>query len=187
MTLNIDAVRSVAKTAVRRQKRKLRGRPLRDEVLDELTSWNPREFIAAFQRWHLGSLSLIHLNVLTLLEAMGPQSMSRLAEALDVSVASITGIVDRMASKGLVERRHDEQDRRVVLVLPAAGAKRVFGEIDGRRRKGLEKLLDLLSDEDLAGLLQGHRALRAARQQFAETMTARRVPGSPLVAVEAKK
>lgn len=180
MTLNIDAKRSVTKAA------NIRSRALRAEVLDELTSWNPREFIAAFQRWHTGSMSLIHLNVLMLLEAMGPTSMSRLAEALDVSVASMTGIVDRMETRGLVERHHDETDRRVVVVHPAEGAKQLFGDIDDRRRAGLAKLLDQLADDDLAGLLQGHRALRKARQAFAETMTARKLPGSPLVAVEAK-
>jgi DNA-binding MarR family transcriptional regulator len=189
--LNIDAKLTAAtaraKAKLTAKAGKLGGKALRAEVLDELTSWNPREFIAAFQRWHVGSMSLIHLNVLMLLEATGPTSMSRLAEALDVSVASMTGIVDRMESRALVERRHDETDRRVVLVHPAEGGKKLFTDIDDRRRAGLAKLLDQLADEDLAGLLQGHRALRAARQQFAETMTARKVPGSPLVAVEAKK
>ena len=180
MTLNIDAKRSVSRASG------LRSRKLRNEVLDELTSWNPREFIAAFQRWHVGSMSLIHLNVLMLLEAMGPTSMSRLAEALDVSVASMTGIVDRMVSRGLVERRHDEADRRVVLVHPAEGGRTLFTDIDERRRAGLGKLLDQLADDDLAGLLRGHRALRTARQAFADTMSVRKVPGSRLLAVETK-
>jgi len=143
------------------------ARPLVAEVIDELTSWNPREFIAAFRRWHQGSFSLIHLNVLTLLEAEGPISMSHLAEALDISVASATGVVDRMEKRGLVERRHDLDDRRVVLVHPAPGGATVFGEIDARRRKGLAKLLEHLSDDELEGLLRGHRALRAARAQLA--------------------
>jgi DNA-binding MarR family transcriptional regulator len=91
-----------------------------------------------------------------------------------------------MASRGLVERRHDEADRRVVLVHPAEGAKKLFGDIDDRRRAGLEKLLDELTDDDLAGLLHGHRALRSARQKFADTMTVRKVPGSKLLAVETK-
>jgi DNA-binding MarR family transcriptional regulator len=181
VTLNIDAKRSVAKA------KNPRSRQLRTEVLDELTSWNPREFIAAFQRWHTGSMSLIHLNVLMLLEAMGPTSMSHLAEALDVSVASMTGIVDRMTSRGLVERRHDEADRRVVLVHPAEGGRKLFADIDDRRRAGLGKLLDQLADDDLAGLLRGHRALRAARQKFADTMSVRGVPGSKLLAVETRK
>lgn len=191
MTLNIDAKLNAATARARAKLQakagKLSGKALRAEVLDELTSWNPREFIAAFQRWHTGSMSLIHLNVLMLLEATGPTSMSRLAEALDVSVASMTGIVDRMESRALVERRHDEADRRVVLVHPADGGKKLFADIDERRRAGLAKLLDELADDDLAGLLQGHRALRAARQRFAATMTAGKLPGSDLLAVEVKK
>ncbi|HEX7950606.1 MAG TPA: MarR family transcriptional regulator [Candidatus Limnocylindrales bacterium] len=143
-------------------------RPLVAEVIDELSSWNPREFISAFQRWHHGSISLIHLNVLALLEGHGPQPMSRLAESLDISVASMTGVIDRMEKRGLVERRHDAEDRRVVLVHPAAGARDLFTDIDGRRRAGLAKLLEQLSDEDLAGLLRGHRALRAARMAFVQ-------------------
>ena len=136
-------------------------------VLAELTSWNPREFIAAFQRWHQGSISLIHLNVLTMLEASGPLSMSAVAEALDISVASATGVIDRMEARGLVRRRRHPDDRRVVLVEPAAGGRKVFGDIDVRRRKGLAALLGRLSDEELQGLLVGHRALRAARAELA--------------------
>jgi DNA-binding MarR family transcriptional regulator len=147
-----------------------RAEPQRElvaQTLAELSAWNPREFITSFQRWHQGSISLIHLNVLTLLEASGPMAMGRLAEALDISVASITGVIDRMEARGLVERRRDAQDRRVVLVQPAKGAKKVFGEMDGRRRKALGMLLSRLTDSELQGLLEGHRALRAARAELA--------------------
>jgi DNA-binding MarR family transcriptional regulator len=169
VTLNISAKKSAdpadspgaASSAV------ASDRALVNDVIDELTSWNPREFIAAFSRWHHGAFSLIHLNVLTLLEAHGPLSMSHLAEALDISVASVTGVVDRMEKRGLVERRRDADDRRVVLVHPAAGGRTVFSEIDTRRRRGLARLLEQLSDDDLRGLLHGHRALRAARLAFA--------------------
>jgi len=162
VTLNISAAQKAA-AATSSIESAASDRALVNDVIDELTSWNPREFIAAFQRWHQGAFSLVHLNVLTLLEAHGPLSMSRLADALGISVASVTGVVERMEKRGLVERRHDTEDRRVVLVHPAAGATRVFGEIDARRRRGLATLLEHLTDEELAGLLRGHRALRAAR------------------------
>jgi len=81
------------------------------ELLDEITAWKPHERIGAFRAWLRGSLSLVHLHVLTILESEGPVSMKRLAEALDVSVASATGIVDRMAERGLVERRSLDTDR----------------------------------------------------------------------------
>jgi DNA-binding MarR family transcriptional regulator len=140
---------------------------LATEVLNELLSWNPREFVAAFRHWHRDAVSLIHLNVLTILDVDGPDSMSHLADALEVSVASMTGIVDRMEKRGLVERRHDGADRRVVIVHPTEAGRDVFRAIDRRRKEGLTKLLTLLSEDEMAGLLKGHRALRAARATFA--------------------
>jgi len=163
--LNIRTAQKIARQAARVADRV--DRPLVGAVLDELSSWNPREFITAFQRWHQGSISLIHLNVLTMLEAGGPLSMSAVAESLDISVASATGVIDRMEARGLVRRRRHPEDRRVVLVEPAAGGRKVFGDIDSRRRKGLSALLERLSDEELNALLIGHRALRAARLDFA--------------------
>lgn len=165
MTLNINATLN---TKLANGARKATQRPLVREVLDEMAAWNPREFITAFQRWHQGAISLIHLNVLTILEAGGPLSMSALAESLDISVASVTGVVDRMEARGLVKRKRRPDDRRVVEVHPAAGGRKVFAVIDGRRRQGLAMLLAKLSDEELTGLLAGHRALHAARRELME-------------------
>jgi DNA-binding MarR family transcriptional regulator len=134
-----------------------------EAVLAEMLSWSPREFIAAFRRWHRDAFSLIHLNVLTILDLDGSMSMSQLAASLDVSVASMTGIVDRMEERGLVQRRRDVADRRIVLVDPTEAGRDVFREIDRRRREGLLKMLKQLGEPELAGLLAGHRALREAR------------------------
>jgi DNA-binding MarR family transcriptional regulator len=168
VTLNIHAKQKKTGGSGDEGARGAEPRPLVSEVVDELSSWSPREFITAFQRWHRGELSLTHLNVLTLIQALGPQSMTRLAESLDVSVASMTGIVDRMEKRELVVRQRDGADRRVVLVVPAPGGAEVFRELDARRRQGLAKILGQLSDEQLEGLLAGHRALRAARQAVAK-------------------
>jgi DNA-binding MarR family transcriptional regulator len=146
-----------------RKARSARGRKLRQRLLEEMTAWNPREFIAMFRRIKHGSVSLIHLNVLTVLEMDGALSMSRLADALDVSVASMTGIVDRMEKRGLVERQHDVEDRRVVLVQPTDAGRAVFTAIGETRRVGLAKMLEHLTDDEVEGLLKGHRALRKVR------------------------
>src|SRR4051794_4289201 len=81
-------------------------------IVDELTNWNPRERMGMFRKWLEGSLSIVQLHVLTVLETAGPLPMGKLADALDVSVASATGIVDRMEQRGLVERRREPDDRR---------------------------------------------------------------------------
>jgi DNA-binding MarR family transcriptional regulator len=163
VTLNISGTQSNAAKL-----RSARSRKLRRDLVEEMTAWNPREFIAMFRRMKHGTISLIHLNVLTVLEMDGPQPMGRLAEALDVSVASMTGIVDRMEKRGLVERHHDSEDRRVVLVQSTDAARRVFTEIGETRRSGLSKMLEQLTDQEVEGLLKGHRALRNVRRAMAD-------------------
>lgn len=140
------------------------------EVLAELTSENPRERIGAFRQWLKVSLSLVHLHVLTVLESDGPLSMSKLAEALDVSVASATGIVDRMEQRGMVERRREGDDRRVVLVHPTDAGDAVFRTIAEQRRQALIPVLDRMTDTELESFLIGLRAMRRVR---AEAMAAR--------------
>ena len=112
-----------------------------------------------------GSLSIIQLHVLTILEGEGPVSMSRLAESLDVSVASATGIVDRMEQRGLVERRHDAKDRRVVLVHPTRAGEAVFTELAHHRRTMLREVLSRLTNEELKACLIGMRAMARARAE----------------------
>lgn len=136
-----------------------------DDLLEELTSWSPGERAGAFRQWLRVSLSLVHLHVLTVLEADGPLPMGKLAEALDVSVASATGIVDRMEQRGLVERRRQPDDRRVVLVHPTEAGSSVFRDIAMQRRKHLAKLLDRMANAELESFLIGLRAMRRVRTE----------------------
>ncbi len=142
---------------------------LADELLDELTSWKPRDWLQTFKRWQRGSLSLVHLNVVAILEQNGPTSMSQLADATDVSVASMTGIVSRMEQRGLVERRHAEEDRRLVVVHLSTRGAAVFERVELHRRDRLQRLLRELDEEQMAGFLAGLRGLREARARLAAT------------------
>ncbi len=119
-----------------------------------------------FRNWHRGALSLIQLNVVAVLEAEGTLPMSRLADELDVSVASATGIVDRMEHRGLVERRHATDDRRVVAVHLTELGTGIFRDLAAHRREHLARMLGELTEEELAGFLKGIRAIRAARQRL---------------------
>ncbi|UGY91204.1 MarR family winged helix-turn-helix transcriptional regulator [Streptomyces gobiensis] len=50
----------------------------------------------------------------------GPLPMRRIAEQLKCEPSNVTGIVDRLESRGLVERRPDPSDRRVKLAATTA-------------------------------------------------------------------
>jgi len=131
VTRNISEALNNPVVGKRAVSRAMRRAILEQAVIDEMTSWNPLEFLGTFKSMHKGSLSLVHLNVLVELATQGPMPMGRLAEALEVSVASTTGIVDRMEKRGFVERRHDDEDRRVVVVHPTDAAAAFFGSLGG--------------------------------------------------------
>ncbi|TLM99237.1 MAG: MarR family transcriptional regulator [Actinobacteria bacterium] len=85
------------------------------------------------QFWVLGALS------------EGSRRMSDLAECAQTSQASLTGIVDRLEERGLVERVRSEEDRRVVHVaLTAIGR----DELQAKHARMLQRLEDVLSPLD---------------------------------------
>jgi DNA-binding MarR family transcriptional regulator len=67
-------------------------------------------------------LSMPQLDVLRRLQAHGPTRMSRLAEMCHCEASNLTGLVDKLESRGMVERRVDPEDRRIrVLAVTPAG------------------------------------------------------------------
>jgi DNA-binding MarR family transcriptional regulator len=149
------------------------------QVLDEVAAHAPFRNMRSMRHWPSGPLSLVHLHVLMQLVEEGPLPMRTLAETLDVSQASATGIVDRMEQRGLVERRRDDEDRRVVRVALTDAGRSLIAGIGAERRGHLAMLLDELSDDDLAAFLRGSRALRRARERFSARQSAQRAPMEP--------
>src|SRR4029453_15911640 len=69
-------------------------------------------------------LSPAQCHVLHQIEPGRPIPMGRLAETLACDASNVTGLVDRLESRGLVRRHPSEEDRRLkVLDLTPAGAR----------------------------------------------------------------
>lgn len=92
-----------------------------------------------------------------------PRPMSRLATGLRCEPSNVTGLVDRLESRGLVERRTDPQDRRVKLIAPTeAGSElsaRVWADLNfaAEPLRGLEQPERILL-RDLLRKMRGSRA-----------------------------
>ena len=139
---------------------------LLSELLDEFAAHSPAAAMRHMRQWPGGALSLVHVNVLAILDIDGPMPMGGLAEALDVSQASATGIVDRMEQRGLVERRRIDEDRRVVRVALTDEGRRLIAGMAAERRDHLSAMLETLTDAELEGFLLGTRALHRARARL---------------------
>jgi DNA-binding MarR family transcriptional regulator len=120
------------------------------------------------QRGHLPSsggefdLSPTQCHVLHLIEPGRPLPMRRLANTLSCDPSNVTGLVDRLESRGLIRRTPSADDRRVkVLELTPAGARlraQLLRQMTGRARpmaklsvdqqRTLVRILEALVDEN---------------------------------------
>ena len=120
-------------------------------LLWRLMQANKPRFMALAQE--LG-LAPMQLHALRLIEPDVEVPMSSLAGKLFCDASNVTGIVDRLEARGLIERRPAEHDRRVkLLVLTAAG---------DRVRKIAERQMTEPPPEIAALPLEHKRALRDA-------------------------
>lgn len=121
-----------------------------------------RRRCAAARRIHHSGISLGHLQVLWILQEHGPLPVSRLADWLGIGVPNVTGLLDRMEQRGLVERVRDTEDRRVVLARPSDVGRAAVAEHDGWQAELLTQLLSPLATEQLAAVADGVRDACAA-------------------------
>lgn len=90
--------------------------PIFDQVLIELRRMMHSMEMRSKALEKLSGITLPQLLILRLLHAHGPQPIGRLATDSSLSQATATGIIDRLVSRGLVERKASAQDRRRVMV-----------------------------------------------------------------------
>ncbi|MHB1444541.1 MAG: MarR family winged helix-turn-helix transcriptional regulator [Acidimicrobiales bacterium] len=111
-------------------------------------------------------LSLPQYRILMFL-AEGAVAASALADNLAVSRPSVTAVVDGLVSRGLVERRHDEGDRRRVGHTLTPEGRRVLGQADAAVDTRLSEIANFLpSEEDATVAFEGLDCWRRALDTF---------------------
>ncbi len=103
-------------------------------------------------------LTVSQLNILTVLHrAERPLTMGELGQAVSVRPANLTGVVDGLTRRSLVERQINPYDRRSYLITPTAAGQQFLADFLPGHRQHLERLLGGLSGEErtlLADLLE---------------------------------
>jgi DNA-binding MarR family transcriptional regulator len=91
-----------------------------------------------------------------------PWNPSQLAEALGVTTAGTTTVLDRLQSRSLIERRPDPADRRRVTLHVTGAGHRVAAAILAPAGDAVGAVLEDLDDEELRVLLRTLEALDSA-------------------------
>lgn len=108
----------------------------------------------------VGGLSVSALAVLSALDSSGASRMTDLATQVGVSQPTMTLMVSRLAAQGLVERKADPRDRRIVLCGITDAGRKLLHDRNAGRLAFLAHLIHELEPEDRVALHSAAPALR---------------------------
>lgn len=142
----------------------------RDVIVDAVLSAS-RVLVAVAAR-SLGDVAeevtLTQYRTLVVLASRGPQSLAALAEAVDVTPPTATRMCDRLIRKGLIVRRHDRGDRRLIRLTLAEKGHALVAAVTDRRRAEIAHLLEAIPAEQQAAMVDSLQRLTAVAGEVPE-------------------
>jgi len=113
----------------------------RTEIEELMAQW--RQVMAA-SRPHWGSVDLTftQLRALSTISRRGRMRVSDLADELGVGLGAASALTDRMARHGLVSRRAQEGDRRIVLLEVSSRGRKLLDRLEQGRTEHFGKLIE---------------------------------------------
>lgn len=127
-----------------------------DEYIERLLSaWSKTVRKMQSEIMHHRELGLTgpQFHMLALIAKNKNCNVSYLSDKLEVKPSAITVMADRLVQSGYVERRHDDQDRRAVLLSVTELGDQVYEEARKRSRNVLKSYLSGLEPHELEVLI----------------------------------
>jgi DNA-binding MarR family transcriptional regulator len=93
-------------------------------------------------------VTLPQLRTLVVLSLQGPQTVSALAERLDVHASTMTRMCNRLVARGLVVRKPSAVDRREVVIELTATGQGLVDEVMDKRRREIDSVVRRMSTDD---------------------------------------
>ncbi len=129
-----------------------------------------RELASTYQAFevyssaHIRALNLTppQFDIVATLGNTPGMSPKELGEKTLITKGTLTGVVDRLADKGLVRRTASPSDGRSQIVQLTAAGKKLFARIFPAHLSHMERAFAQLSPEELAGMAASLRRLREA-------------------------
>lgn len=102
---------------------------------------------------NLKDLTIIEINTIIVIGPERMKSMSEIANSLGVTLGTPTVTIDRLISKGYVERKRDEVDRRQVFVSLSESGIKVYNSVVELRKSITEKIFSILTPSEIKELI----------------------------------
>jgi MarR family 2-MHQ and catechol resistance regulon transcriptional repressor len=124
------------------------------------------ECLQGFERLsadHVRAYGLTHpqFDIIATLGNTPGMTYKELGQKTLITKGTLTGVIDRLEQKGLVERERNTDDKRSYSVRLTAGGERVFNDVFPRITAHGKQIFSAFSDSDFAALEQTLAGLKA--------------------------
>jgi DNA-binding MarR family transcriptional regulator len=110
-----------------------------------------------------------HAVLMVIKHIHGPVRPTDVARWLDLSVNSVSMIIDRMVKAGLVKRTRDRKDRRTVFLAATDKAEKAYAVASVAGWELIQEILTPLSDKDKRSLIKLLETLRDKTYDYLDT------------------
>jgi DNA-binding MarR family transcriptional regulator len=92
--------------------------------------------------------------LLQFLRRHSPAKMSEIADEMNIPVSTATRVVDRIESRGLISRRQDRKDKRIMLVSLRATGKKIVQAVEEDTFEIITKNLEMIEDGQIQSFIE---------------------------------
>jgi DNA-binding MarR family transcriptional regulator len=103
--------------------------------------------------------------VMRVLNHYGDMKVSDISRKLDLSNSTVSGIIDRLVEKKIVERKRSEKDRRIVMISLAEEYQQPVKKPLIAFAQKMRRALSTATEEDLDFILEGLEKLRTILEE----------------------
>lgn len=164
---------------------------LLDEAAEEVWRVGPRVFravkthVARTMRApedikEIGDSQIMVLHLLN----KGSYMTSELARMQNVTMPTMTRIVDQLVDKGYVERRQDPEDRRCIFLKLTGDGKEISLQVEEQIKEELRRFLSPLSEEQLEDIKRAHKHLASLLREYHTEADANKSGKTPLTSAQ---
>ena len=132
------------------------------ELLHQINKEISRRLTPVFRE---RGLSLVELFVLMQTNRRGSCRATELATLIGVPASTVTGILDRLEKRALLERSQDPNDRRSIQITASSKTKELVGAVRAAMEEALRKPFTSMSESRTRRLIQDLRFILETLEQ----------------------
>ena len=136
-----------------------------------------RELVRSYQAFenfsapHIKSMNLTspQFDVIATLANQAPMTCKTLGEKTLITKGTLTGILDRLEIKGIVERKTNEEDGRSQKIMLTLSGLKIFEHAFPNHMQHLEKAFNQLSPQEMINLTNSLKQLRETMEKLTQS------------------